>query len=46
MKALVVLLTAPFILAIGYIIWLDAGCGALGGAMTWSGKVCVENLTN
>lgn len=29
---------------IGYMVWLDAGCGDLGGAMTWGGKVCVENL--
>lgn len=40
MKTLVVL----FILAVAYLFWLDAGCGALGGAMTWSGKVCVEQL--
>ena len=40
--------TLGFILAlalgIGYMVWLDAGCGGLGGAMTWSGKVCVANL--
>ena len=40
------LITFLFLLAlgIGYIKWLDAGCGALGGAMTWTGKVCVANL--
>ena len=31
-------------LGFGYMKWLDAGCGALGGAMTWEGKVCVTNL--
>ena len=38
------LFVAGLALAIGYMVWLDAGCGALGGVMTWSGKVCVENL--
>jgi len=31
-------------LGIAYLYYLDAGCGALGGAMTWSGKVCVSDL--
>lgn len=30
-------------LGLGYIVWLDSGC-SLSGAMTWHGKVCVENL--
>lgn len=33
-------------LGIGYLVWLDAGCGPLGGAMTWSGKACVADLAN
>lgn len=28
-----------------YLFWLDSGC-TLGGAMTYSGKVCVEDLVN
>lgn len=30
-------------IAIGYMVWLDAGCERVG-VMTWSGKVCYENL--
>jgi len=29
--------------AIGYTKWLSTGC-ELTGAMTWQGKVCLENL--
>ena len=43
MKSLVVFL---IVLAFGiaYLAWLDSGC-ELTGAMTWGGKVCVEDLT-
>lgn len=36
---------ALLLLGIGYVVWLDYGC-ELSGAMTWHGKVCVEQLTN
>lgn len=29
---------------IGYLLWIDSGCGPLGGAMTWQGKVCFSDL--
>lgn len=32
------------VLMFGYLWYLDAGCGDLGGAMTWGGKVCVSSL--
>ncbi len=32
------------VVGIGYLVWLDSGCGDLGGAMTWGGKVCVQDL--
>lgn len=28
---------------VGYMAWLDHGCGGVG-VMTWSGKVCYEDL--
>ena len=31
------------LLGLGYMFWLETGC-ELGGAMTWNGKVCVEDL--
>ena len=44
MKYKIVCLVVLAVVAIvGFLTWLDAGC-SLGGAITWSGKVCVENL--
>lgn len=31
-----------FALGIGYMYWLDRGCGEGGGFITWSGKECVK----
>ena len=32
-----------FVLGVGYMVWLDAGCERVG-VMTWQGKVCAESL--
>ena len=32
-----------FALGVAYMMWLDNGC-KLNGVMTWSGKMCAENL--
>jgi hypothetical protein len=32
-----------FVVGVAYLYWLDLGC-ELNGAMTWNGKVCVEDL--
>ncbi len=39
----VVIVSILIVLAFGYMAWLDHGCASVG-VMTWSGKVCAENL--
>lgn len=42
-RHITVILVIGIIASVAYIAYLDAGC-RLGGAMTWSGKVCIGML--